>query len=148
MAVPLCLPPGLLRDLCGAKTPFILLFPSKNWKVDVQVGERMLYAFYLYLHELSSESAHIESDKSLSCLGKVRAPHPNPFTLLWGITNVRVYECLKSWLYILHQCIVRLPVWSMQGEWTIMGQSLRYIEMDWPERVHSVCAQMSLCRLS
>lgn len=59
MAVPLCLLPGLLRDLCAVKSPSVLLFPSKNQKVDVQsgnelrcqkelhgaMGERMLYAF-------------------------------------------------------------------------------------------------------
>lgn len=90
MAIPLCLLPGLLRDLCAAKTPSVLLFPSKNQKVDVQVrkwtktpertpwnhGRENALCFYLYLHELSSESAHIEFDKSLSCLGKVRDPPP------------------------------------------------------------------------
>lgn len=62
--------------------------------------------------------------------------------------KLRLYECLRSWLYILHQCIVRLPVWSMQGEWTINGTELTlHRNRDWPERVHSVCAYMSLCRL-
>lgn len=39
--------------------------------------------------------------------------------------KLRLYECLKSWLSILHQCIVQLPVWNMQGEWTINGTDLR-----------------------
>lgn len=102
----------LLRDLCSTKTPLIFLFTSKNWKVDVQVrkqtqkpettpwshGRESALCFYLHLHELSSEFVHTESDKSLSCPGKVGEPSPHPFccALQLGRCELRVYELLKS----------------------------------------------------
>lgn len=69
----LCLPSCLLRDLRGAKTPF-LLFPSKTLESRCSNKERnqdpemttwnhgrgSTLCFYLLLHELSSESAHTE----------------------------------------------------------------------------------------
>lgn len=135
----LCLPSCLLRDLRGAKTPF-LLFPSKTRKVDVQIrkgtkiqkwphgttGEGVLYAFIFSCMNWAQSPL----TQSLSCLGKVGVPPPHfamPCPEEIGRYEIRTLEILALYTAPVYRYRSASP--SEVRQVTIMGGSLCYIEM-------------------